>query len=125
MISEVKYSFSNFIPLLTIADTSRAGDKFETISTNSGYSKYMKLKIRNVRHNDFGFYRCVAKNSLGELKNRSSRLAQLEKVNQNIDFLYYRVAAGETDGMIKLDGESMSHEKFCKSLRAHQSSIQQ
>lgn len=47
----------------------------------------MKLKIRNVGPNDFGFYRCVAKNSLGELKNRrdASRL-QLEKVNQNIDF---------------------------------------
>jgi hypothetical protein len=47
-------------------DTSRAGDKFETISTNSGYSKFMKLKIRNVGPNDFGFYRCVAKNSLGK-----------------------------------------------------------
>lgn len=35
----------------------------------------MKLKIRNIGPNDFGSYRCVAKNSLGE-----------------------------TDGMIKLDG---------------------
>ncbi|CAG9798388.1 unnamed protein product [Chironomus riparius] len=59
---------------MIISDTSRAGDKYETISTNSGYSKFMKLKIRNVGPNDFGFYRCVAKNSLGE-----------------------------TDGMIKLD----------------------
>ncbi|CRK94267.1 CLUMA_CG007782, isoform A [Clunio marinus] len=49
---------------MIISDTSRAGDKFETISTNSGYSKFMKLKIRNVGPNDFGFYRCVAKNSL-------------------------------------------------------------
>lgn len=49
-------------------DNSFADDKFETISTNNGYSKYMKLKIRNVGPNDFGFYRCVAKNSLGELK---------------------------------------------------------
>ncbi|CAO1363115.1 unnamed protein product [Diamesa hyperborea] len=60
--------------LISVEDTSRAGDKFETISTNSGYSKYMKLKIRNIGPNDFGSYRCVAKNSLGE-----------------------------TDGMIKLD----------------------
>lgn len=51
----------------TQTDTSRAGDKFETISTNSGYSKFMKLKIRNVGPNDFGFYRCVAKNSLGKI----------------------------------------------------------
>lgn len=35
----------------------------------------MKLKIRNIGTNDFGSYRCVAKNSLGE-----------------------------TDGLIKLDG---------------------
>lgn len=58
------------------ADASRAGDKFETFSSNSGYSKYMKLKIRNVGPADFGSYRCVAKNSLGE-----------------------------TDGLIKLDGK--------------------
>lgn len=57
-------------------DASRAGDKFETTSSNTGYSKYMKLKIRNVGPGDFGSYRCVAKNSLGE-----------------------------TDGLIKLDGK--------------------
>ena len=39
----------------------------------------MKLKIRNIGPNDFGSYRCVAKNSLGE-----------------------------TDGMIKLDGKVLS-----------------
>lgn len=42
--------------------------------------KHMKLKIRNVGPNDFGTYRCVAKNSLGE-----------------------------TDGNIKLDGKSHTH----------------
>uniref|UniRef100_A0A1A9X2A9 Ig-like domain-containing protein n=1 Tax=Glossina brevipalpis TaxID=37001 RepID=A0A1A9X2A9_9MUSC len=51
---------------MIISDTSRAGDKYETTSTVSGYTKYMKLKIRNVGPNDFGTYRCVAKNSLGE-----------------------------------------------------------
>uniref|UniRef100_A0A182M6U4 Immunoglobulin I-set domain-containing protein n=1 Tax=Anopheles culicifacies TaxID=139723 RepID=A0A182M6U4_9DIPT len=55
--------------------TSRTGDKFETMSRNTGYTKYMSLKIRNVGPADFGSYRCVAKNSLGE-----------------------------TDGLIKLDG---------------------
>ncbi len=57
-------------------DASRAGDKYETSSSNTGYSKYMKLKIRSVGPGDFGSYRCVAKNSLGE-----------------------------TDGLIKLDGK--------------------
>ncbi|XP_065085841.1 lachesin-like [Ochlerotatus camptorhynchus] len=59
---------------MIISDTSRTGDKFETLSRNSGYTKYMQLKIRTVGPSDFGSYRCVAKNSLGE-----------------------------TDGMIKLD----------------------
>lgn len=60
----------------SFTDTSRAGDKYETLSTSNGYIKHMRLKIRNVGPNDFGSYRCVAKNSLGE-----------------------------TDGLIKLDGE--------------------
>uniref|UniRef100_A0A182J554 Immunoglobulin I-set domain-containing protein n=1 Tax=Anopheles atroparvus TaxID=41427 RepID=A0A182J554_ANOAO len=45
------------------------------MSRNTGYTKYMSLKIRSVGPADFGSYRCVAKNSLGE-----------------------------TDGLIKLDG---------------------
>lgn len=57
-------------------DAARSGDKYETSSTNIGYSKYMKLKIRSVGPNDYGFFRCVAKNSLGE-----------------------------TDGLIKLEGK--------------------
>lgn len=81
-----KKHFQSF-SLISVEDTSRAGDKFETISTNSGYSKYMKLKIRNIGPNDFGSYRCVAKNSLGE-----------------------------TDGMIKLDGNVESLLKFCFNL---------
>lgn len=65
----------------SLADTSRAGDKYETVSTSNGYIKHMRLKIRNVGPNDFGNYRCVAKNSLGE-----------------------------TDGLIKLDGEYLHTE---------------
>lgn len=57
------------------SDAARAGEKYSTTSQNRGYCKYMKLKIRNVGPGDFGSYRCVAKNSLGE-----------------------------TDGLIKLDG---------------------
>lgn len=33
---------------------------------DNGYKKYMMLKVRRVDKNDFGSYRCVAKNSLGE-----------------------------------------------------------
>lgn len=63
---------------MIFADAARSGDKYETSSTNIGYSKYMKLKIRSVGPGDYGSYRCVAKNSLGE-----------------------------TDGLIKLEGNSL------------------
>ncbi|XP_026298862.1 neurotrimin isoform X5 [Apis mellifera] len=42
-----------------------AGDKYEAVSTDNGYNKYMMLKIRNVGPRDFGSYKCVAQNSLG------------------------------------------------------------
>ncbi|XP_032666587.1 lachesin-like isoform X2 [Odontomachus brunneus] len=41
------------------------GDKYEAVSTDNGYNKYMMLKIRNVSPKDFGSYKCVAQNSLG------------------------------------------------------------
>lgn len=43
-----------------------SGEKYEAISTDSGYNKYMILKIRKLSPQDFGSYKCVAKNSLGE-----------------------------------------------------------
>ncbi|XP_059486912.1 lachesin-like isoform X2 [Neocloeon triangulifer] len=43
-----------------------SGDKYEAVSTDDGYKKYMMLKIRNILRKDFGSYKCVAKNSLGE-----------------------------------------------------------
>jgi hypothetical protein len=52
------------------------GEKYEAVSMDSGYNKYMMLKIRSASKGDFGSYKCVAKNSLGE-----------------------------TDGVIKLDGK--------------------
>ncbi|XP_008546015.1 neurotrimin isoform X3 [Microplitis demolitor] len=42
-----------------------SGEKYEALYTDSGYNKYMMLKIRNVGPNDFGSYKCVAQNSLG------------------------------------------------------------
>jgi len=43
-----------------------SGEKYETVSVDHGYSKFMMLKIKNVTTKDFGTYQCVAKNSLGE-----------------------------------------------------------
>ncbi|KAF4532671.1 hypothetical protein B566_EDAN002906 [Ephemera danica] len=43
-----------------------SGDKYEITSIDNSYKKYMKLKIRSVSKRDFGSYKCVAKNSLGE-----------------------------------------------------------
>ncbi|PSN55255.1 hypothetical protein C0J52_05832 [Blattella germanica] len=56
-----------------------SGDKYEAVSMDNGYNKYMMLKIRSAAKSDFGSYKCVAKNSLGE-----------------------------TDGVIKLDGKFIS-----------------
>ncbi|XP_073993585.1 lachesin-like isoform X2 [Rhodnius prolixus] len=43
-----------------------SGEKYEAVSMDNGYNKYMMLKIRSVSRSDFGSYQCVAKNSLGE-----------------------------------------------------------
>lgn len=42
------------------------GGKYEAFPVDSGYNKFMMLKIRNITKEDFGFYKCIAKNSLGE-----------------------------------------------------------
>lgn len=43
-----------------------SGGKFEAFPMDSGYNKFMMLKIKNITKEDFGFYKCIAKNSLGE-----------------------------------------------------------
>ncbi|XP_063244189.1 lachesin-like [Bacillus rossius redtenbacheri] len=43
-----------------------SGEKYESVVMDNGYTKYMMLKIRSAGKADFGSYRCVAKNSLGE-----------------------------------------------------------
>lgn len=42
------------------------GDKYEAVSSDDSYRVYMRLKIRAVGPGDYGAYKCVAKNSLGE-----------------------------------------------------------
>ncbi|XP_050303644.1 opioid-binding protein/cell adhesion molecule homolog isoform X2 [Anthonomus grandis grandis] len=42
------------------------GSKFEPVIVDNMYKVYMKLTIKNVSHSDFGTYKCLAKNSLGD-----------------------------------------------------------
>ncbi|XP_046400339.1 neurotrimin isoform X3 [Ischnura elegans] len=42
------------------------GDKYEPILQDNAYKVYMKLTIRSVGPSDFGSYKCVSKNSLGD-----------------------------------------------------------
>lgn len=72
-----------------------SGEKYEAVSMDSGYNKYMILKIRKLSLLDFGSYKCVAKNSLGE-----------------------------TDGYIKLDRKCnffCHHKIICKSIKEKKS----
>ncbi|XP_069960623.1 neurotrimin-like [Cherax quadricarinatus] len=43
-----------------------AGERFEPVLAETVYKVYMKLRIRGITKEDFGTFRCVAKNSLGE-----------------------------------------------------------
>lgn len=43
-----------------------AGDKIEATTSDESYRVYMQLLIREVSAEDFGVYKCVARNSLGE-----------------------------------------------------------
>lgn len=42
------------------------GDHYVTEQIENGYKITMRITINNVNSTDFGSYRCVAKNSLGE-----------------------------------------------------------
>ena len=41
-------------------------NKYETVTMESLYRIIMKLKIRNLNGKDYGTYKCIAKNYLGE-----------------------------------------------------------
>ncbi|CAG9579788.1 unnamed protein product [Danaus chrysippus] len=51
---------------MIISEMEIVGGKYEAFPVDSGYNKFMMLKIRNITKEDFGFYKCIAKNSLGE-----------------------------------------------------------
>ncbi|XP_071540302.1 lachesin-like [Panulirus ornatus] len=50
----------------TRGDMIVAGDRYEPVVAETSYKVFMKLRIRRVERQDFGTFRCVAKNSLGE-----------------------------------------------------------
>lgn len=50
----------------TKGDMIVTGDRYEPIVAETTYKVYMKLRIRQVQPQDFGTFKCVAKNSLGE-----------------------------------------------------------
>ncbi|XP_042878938.1 lachesin-like isoform X1 [Penaeus japonicus] len=50
----------------TKGDMIVTGDRYEPIVADTTYKVYMKLRIRQVQPQDFGTFKCVAKNSLGE-----------------------------------------------------------
>ncbi|KAI8420906.1 hypothetical protein MSG28_008078 [Choristoneura fumiferana] len=70
---------------MIISEMEIVGGKYEAFPMDSGYNKFMMLKIRNITKEDFGFYKCIAKNSLGE-----------------------------TDGIIKLDAWTYTQVEFNK-----------
>ncbi|XP_039287757.1 lachesin isoform X1 [Nilaparvata lugens] len=90
---------------------SGTGEKYEAVSMDNGYSKYMLLKIRQVSSEDFGSYRCVAKNSLGEtdglikldeIPAPVTKIASIIQTNTNMsDSL-------EKDGRQRLSGNAVS-----------------
>lgn len=43
-----------------------SGEKYDAVTSEESYRVFMRLKIRSVNAHDFGSYKCVAKNSLGE-----------------------------------------------------------
>lgn len=43
-----------------------AGDKYEPSFSDNVYKVHMKLTIRSVAISDYGTYKCISKNSLGE-----------------------------------------------------------
>lgn len=43
-----------------------SGAKYEPVLVDNAYKVHMKLMIKSVSASDYGSYKCVSKNSLGE-----------------------------------------------------------
>ncbi|RZF44119.1 hypothetical protein LSTR_LSTR014190, partial [Laodelphax striatellus] len=104
---------------------SGTGEKYEAVSMDNGYSKYMLLKIRQVSSEDFGSYRCVAKNSLGEtdglikldeIPAPVTKIASIIQTNTNVN------DSLEKGGRQRLSGNAVSDYQWQDSEFAEDSS---
>lgn len=65
-----------------------SNDKYTSTIMESSYRTNMQLTIRNLQSSDFGSYRCISKNSLGETEG-SIRLYGEFKFNIYIYIFFY------------------------------------
>ena len=66
-----------------------SGDKYESVLIDDVYRVFMRLKIRNLEKKDFGMYRCIARNFLGETDGSVHLYGKKRKVHLNISFHAY------------------------------------
>jgi hypothetical protein len=69
--SHLLAQFSNHFTMRHLTYSAHAnfvlsGGKFEPVLIDNAYKVVMRLNIKSVSQSDFGSYRCVAKNSLGD-----------------------------------------------------------
>jgi hypothetical protein len=55
--------------------------KYGTETAENSYRSHMKLTIRDLRERDFGNYRCISKNSLGETEGSIRLYGQYKQCN--------------------------------------------
>uniref|UniRef100_A0A1B0CCX4 Putative lachesin n=1 Tax=Lutzomyia longipalpis TaxID=7200 RepID=A0A1B0CCX4_LUTLO len=104
--------------------------------TENSYRAHMKLTIKNLQNGDFGNYRCISKNSLGEtegsirvyatpLRNDSSRIIQPEVVfsmrTPDSNHASPNTATGDRKGTLAI-GQSVFYTDFPPKEYGHSSS---
>lgn len=83
--------------LIFFSSSTFKGKRYEPINLENAYKVIMRLTINSVTQNDFGSYRCVSKNSLGdtdgsiklyrEYKNDSKQYSTIS----SLSFYYYNI----------------------------------
>jgi hypothetical protein len=66
---------------LTHVISAFSGGKFEPVLIDNAYKVVMRLNIKSVGLHDFGSYRCVAKNSLGDTDGTIKLYSEYKVVN--------------------------------------------
>ncbi|CAO1318238.1 unnamed protein product [Diamesa serratosioi] len=84
------------------------GGKFEPVLIDNAYKVVMKLSIKSVSHNDFGSYKCVAKNSLGDTDG-TIKLYKIPRGEVNsLDFLESRKKGKHKKGNNYIDSNDIA-----------------